>query len=62
MTALSVDIDLAQLNRSLTDAWSAVDPTEVRRIIEVAVDEDLRLGPDVTTEATVPAGAVGVAE
>ena len=62
MTALSVDIDLAQLNRSLTDAWRDVDPAEVGRIIEVAVDEDLRLGPDVTTEATVPAGAVGVAE
>ncbi|AQX16066.1 nicotinate-nucleotide diphosphorylase (carboxylating) [Tessaracoccus lapidicaptus] len=46
----------------MTTPWNAVDPAEVRRTIEVAVDEDLRLGPDVTTEATVPADAVGVAE
>lgn len=46
----------------MTTPWNAVDPAEVRRTIEVAVDEDLRLGPDVTTEATVPADAIGVAE
>ncbi len=46
----------------MTTPWNAVDPAEVRRTIEVAVDEDLRLGPDVTSEATVPADAVGVAE
>ena len=40
-------------------AWEAVDPAEVRRGVAVALDEDLRLGPDVTTEATVPADAVG---
>lgn len=62
MNALSTEIDLAPLDRDVVDAWGAVDPAEVRRIIAVAVDEDLRLGPDVTTEATVPAGAVGVAE
>ena len=62
MNALSTEIDLAPLDRDVVDAWAAVDPAEVRRIIAVAVDEDLRLGPDVTTEATVPAGAVGVAE
>ncbi len=49
-----------------TATWSTPGapstPSEVRRIIDVAVDEDLRLGPDVTTEATVPADAVGVAE
>lgn len=46
----------------MTTPWNAVDPAKVRRTIEVAVDEDLRLGPDVTSEATVPADAVGVAE
>ncbi len=44
------------------DAWSTVDLDEVRRAIHIAVDEDLRLGPDVTTMATVPAGAVGTAD
>ena len=61
MNAVST-VDLAPLERDVAEAWSAVDPAEVRRIIAVAVDEDLRLGPDVTTEATVPADAVGVAE
>ena len=42
-------------------AWDAIDPAEVRRGVAVALDEDLRLGPDVTTEATVPADAVGTA-
>lgn len=45
-----------------TDAWAKVDLDEVRRSVHIAVDEDLRLGPDVTTLATVPADAVGVAE
>lgn len=62
MNAVSTDIDLAPLDRDVADAWAAVAPAEVRRVIEVAVDEDLRLGPDVTTEASVPAGALGVAE
>lgn len=62
MNAVSTDIDLAPLDRDVADAWAAVAPAEVRRVIEVAVDEDLRLGPDVTTEATVRADAVGVAE
>lgn len=42
-------------------AWNTIDLDEVRRLIDVALDEDLRLGPDVTTEATVPADAVGTA-
>ena len=42
-------------------AWDTVDPAEVRRGVAVALDEDLRLGPDVTTEATVSADAVGTA-
>lgn len=46
----------------MTDPWAAVDPIEVRRIVDVAIDEDLRYGPDVTTQTTVPADAVGTAE
>lgn len=41
--------------------WDNIDSAEVRRIIDVALDEDLRLGPDVTTLATVPADATGTA-
>ncbi len=47
--------------RSMTETFNAVDIDEVRRLVDVALDEDLRLGPDVTTEATVPADAVGTA-
>uniref|UniRef100_V5XDW8 Nicotinate-nucleotide pyrophosphorylase [carboxylating] n=1 Tax=Mycolicibacterium neoaurum VKM Ac-1815D TaxID=700508 RepID=V5XDW8_MYCNE len=35
--------------------------TEARALIERALDEDLRYGPDVTTEATVPPDAVTTA-
>jgi nicotinate-nucleotide pyrophosphorylase (carboxylating) len=41
---------------------AGLDPQEVQRIVTAALAEDLRYGPDVTTEATVPAGAVAVAE
>ncbi|CDQ44255.1 nicotinate-nucleotide pyrophosphorylase [carboxylating] [Mycolicibacterium neoaurum] len=41
----------------LTDTERA----EARALIERALDEDLRYGPDVTTEATVPADAVTTA-
>ncbi|WP_328858181.1 carboxylating nicotinate-nucleotide diphosphorylase [Williamsia herbipolensis] len=34
-----------------------VSSDEVRSLIRTALDEDLRFGPDVTTAATVPAGA-----
>ncbi len=34
---------------------------EVATLIATALDEDLRYGPDVTTAATVPAGAVATA-
>ncbi|MBK7821154.1 MAG: carboxylating nicotinate-nucleotide diphosphorylase [Tessaracoccus sp.] len=46
----------------MTDPFRAVDAGEVIRLIDTALDEDLRLGPDVTTEATVPADAVGTAD
>ncbi|MFI9816460.1 carboxylating nicotinate-nucleotide diphosphorylase [Saccharothrix variisporea] len=39
-----------------------LDMDDVRRVISTALAEDLRYGPDATTEATVPADAVAVAE
>ncbi|NUT97481.1 MAG: carboxylating nicotinate-nucleotide diphosphorylase [Saccharothrix sp.] len=39
-----------------------LDLDDVRRVITTALAEDLRYGPDATTEATVPADAVAVAE
>jgi nicotinate-nucleotide pyrophosphorylase (carboxylating) len=39
---------------------AGLDPGEVDRVVRTALAEDLRYGPDVTTQATVPAGAVGV--
>ncbi|MBP2324064.1 nicotinate-nucleotide pyrophosphorylase (carboxylating) [Kibdelosporangium banguiense] len=36
--------------------------TEIDQIVDRALDEDLRYGPDATTEATVPADAIGIAE
>lgn len=38
-----------------------IEAAELKGLIDVALDEDLRLGPDVTTLATVPADAVGTA-
>ncbi|HEY3732688.1 MAG TPA: carboxylating nicotinate-nucleotide diphosphorylase [Streptosporangiaceae bacterium] len=42
-------------------AAAGLEPDDVRRIVAAALAEDLRYGPDVTTEATVPADAVAVA-
>ena len=39
-----------------------LDPAEVDAVVARALDEDLRDGPDVTTAACVPAGAVAVGE
>lgn len=41
---------------------SEPEAAEVRRVVTTALEEDLRYGPDVTTEATVPANATAVAE
>lgn len=48
----------------MTDHWSdaALEEAAVQRLIDVAIEEDLRLGADVTTEATVPVDAVGSAD
>jgi nicotinate-nucleotide pyrophosphorylase (carboxylating) len=40
----------------------SLDRDDLRRVIQTALAEDLRYGPDATTEATVPADAVAVAE
>ncbi len=39
-----------------------LDQNEVERAVRAALDEDLRYGPDITTAAVIPPGAVGVAE
>jgi nicotinate-nucleotide pyrophosphorylase (carboxylating) len=39
---------------------TGVDLDDLRRVVETALAEDLRYGPDATTAATVPAGAVAV--
>jgi nicotinate-nucleotide pyrophosphorylase (carboxylating) len=41
---------------------AGLDPEDVHRAVTAALAEDLRYGPDVTTAATVPAGAYAVAE
>lgn len=38
------------------------DADDLARVVSTALGEDLRYGPDLTTRATVPAGAVAVAE
>jgi len=44
-----------ELAKALDDA--GLDPAEVEYVVRRALEEDLAHGPDVTTEATVPAGA-----
>jgi nicotinate-nucleotide pyrophosphorylase (carboxylating) len=39
----------------------AIDSEDLARVVATALREDLRYGPDVTTEATVPADAVAIA-
>ena len=48
-----------RLRSEIADALGGggLDPTEVERVVRLALDEDLAYGPDVTTLSTVPAGA-----
>ena len=39
-----------------------LDTSEVKRLVKLALDEDLRYGPDVTTNATIAPNAKSVAE
>lgn len=41
---------------------AGLDPTDTERVVRTALDEDLRYGPDVTTTATVAAGAVATGD
>jgi nicotinate-nucleotide pyrophosphorylase (carboxylating) len=52
------------ISASTADALLAagLDPGETQTAVAIALAEDLRYGPDVTTLATVPAGAVAVAK
>ena len=43
-------------------ARAGIDPAELERLVSVALDEDLRYGPDVTSVATVDADAVALAD
>ena len=52
-------LTLGAVRRAHADLLAAagLDPAEVERVIRRALEEDLAFGPDVTTDATVPAGA-----
>jgi nicotinate-nucleotide pyrophosphorylase (carboxylating) len=45
-----------------TLAYAGLDAPEVRRVVDVALDEDLRFGPDVTTESTIRAEQIARAQ
>ena len=45
----------------MTPLADGLDADEIRTLVRVALDEDLRYGPDVTSAATVPDGAVAKA-
>ncbi|MGW0043132.1 carboxylating nicotinate-nucleotide diphosphorylase [Rhodococcus sp. NPDC003348] len=45
----------------MTTLADGLDRDEIRALVRVALDEDLRYGPDVTSVATVPEGAVAKA-
>jgi len=55
---------MTSLGDAALDALTSagLDPVEVERIVLAALHEDLVLGPDLTTEATVPAGATATAD
>jgi nicotinate-nucleotide pyrophosphorylase (carboxylating) len=44
----------------VTGTITGPDVGDLRRVVATALEEDLRYGPDATTAATVPAGAVAV--
>jgi nicotinate-nucleotide pyrophosphorylase (carboxylating) len=52
------------LNNNVTSLLRTadLDPTEIKRIVKAALEEDLRWGPDVTTSATAGQNARAVAE
>lgn len=52
---MSDEVDTALLDAGL-------DPREVHRLVEVALDEDLRFGPDVTTDSTIRSDQIARAQ
>jgi nicotinate-nucleotide pyrophosphorylase (carboxylating) len=54
----------ASLPESVVEALAGagIDPADAERVVRTALAEDLRYGPDVTTDATVPAGQVATAD
>jgi nicotinate-nucleotide pyrophosphorylase (carboxylating) len=50
----------AAIGTSLRSA--GIDPDEASSIVDTALDEDLRYGPDVTTEATIRADQIATAQ
>lgn len=52
------------MNRELETSLAAagLDATEVARLVRIALDEDLRYGPDVTTEAIIAANQLASAD
>lgn len=56
---------IEQTARAETEAMivaAGLDPDQIRAIARSGLAEDLVYGPDVTTEATIPAGLIGTAE
>jgi nicotinate-nucleotide pyrophosphorylase (carboxylating) len=55
---------VAELGAELSDglASSGLDVAAVVRVVRAGLAEDLADGPDVTTAATIPAGAIGTAD
>jgi nicotinate-nucleotide pyrophosphorylase (carboxylating) len=53
------ELTLGAVRRAHADLLTAagLDPAGVEQVVRRALEEDLAFGPDVTTEATVPAGA-----
>jgi nicotinate-nucleotide pyrophosphorylase (carboxylating) len=50
------------MTTSLATRSPVPDADDLARVVAAALEEDLRYGPDVTTEATVPASAVATGE
>ena len=52
------------LHESVRDGLltAGIDPADAERVVRAALEEDLRYGPDVTTRATVAAGAGATAD
>jgi nicotinate-nucleotide pyrophosphorylase (carboxylating) len=52
------------MNRNLLETLNRADiePLELQRLVDLALAEDLRFGPDVTSDATIPSDQVAVGD